>query len=96
MIMCYEAGRKEVRGLPGVRLHPLDRLCEIYESMAGLMQPSRVIGIGLNSRLLTRGETEVERERVRSELGLPVCDVYRHGPDELDDAVLKLKDELWS
>jgi hypothetical protein len=31
---------------------------------------------------------------MRDEFGLPVCDVFRHGPDELVDAVLRLKTEL--
>jgi uncharacterized NAD-dependent epimerase/dehydratase family protein len=40
-----------------------------------------VIGIAMNSRRVNAEEAEIERERVRAELGLPVCDVIRHGPD---------------
>jgi uncharacterized NAD-dependent epimerase/dehydratase family protein len=46
----------------------------------------------MNSRRVNAEEAELERERVRAELGLPVCDVIRHGPDELVDAILKFKD----
>ena len=90
LIMCYEAGRKAVHGMESIPLLPLPRLCEVYETMAGLMQPAKVIGVAMNSRLLSADEAEEERERVRQEMGLPVCDVFRHGPDELVEAVLEL------
>jgi uncharacterized NAD-dependent epimerase/dehydratase family protein len=57
--------------------------------------PSRVIGVAVNSRLLTPDEAEKERERVRRELGVPVCDVIRNGPDDMVNAVLSLHHELF-
>lgn len=83
MILCYEVGRKHVYGMEGFPLKPLDQLLRVYETMANLAVPSRVIGVAMNSRKVSAEETEKERERVRQELGLPVCDVIRHGPDEL-------------
>ena len=96
LILCYEAGRTNVLGMDTVPLTPLVRLRELYETMASIMFPSKVIGIGLNSRRLSPDEAQRERERVRGELGLPVCDVIRDGPDELVDAVLGLKSEFAS
>ena len=90
MILCYEVGRTEVHGMPGFPLVPLDRLRSVYESLANLMSPSRVIGVAMNSRRVGPDEAETERERVRAELGLPVCDVIRHGPGELVQAALEL------
>jgi len=58
------------------------------------MHPCRVIGIAINGNKFSDAEVAAERERVRKELGLPVCDVIRDGPDELVDAVLDLKREL--
>lgn len=94
LILCYEAGRTAVRGLEHVKLPPLARLRDVYETAASIMHPCRAIGVGLNSRLLTDDEAEAERERARRELGLPVCDVLRHGPDELVEAVIRLKQEF--
>jgi uncharacterized NAD-dependent epimerase/dehydratase family protein len=88
MILCYEAGRQAVRGMEEIPLTPLTKLRELYETMANVMCPSRVIGIGLNSRRLSDRDASEERVRVRGEMGLPVCDVIRDGPDELVDAVL--------
>ncbi len=91
MIMCYEAGRPHVGGMPHVPLTPLSRLVEVYESMARLMGPSRVVGVAINSRRLSDEEAAAEREQVRNELGLPTCDIIRDGPSELVQAILEIK-----
>jgi D-glutamate N-acetyltransferase len=94
MILCYEAGREAVRGMEEIPLTPLAELRELYETLASVMLPSRVIGVGLNSRCLSDGDAAALRDRVRADLGLPVCDVIRDGPDELIDAVLNLRASL--
>lgn len=95
LIMVYEAGRRTVHGMDYVPLTPLAKLVEVYEAVASLAMPSRVIGVAMNSRLLSEQETEAERERVRRELGVPVCDVIRHGPGDMVDAILALRQELF-
>ncbi len=94
LILCYEAGRTAVHSMEPIPLKPLSQLCETYETLANLMAPCELIGVAMNSRRLGADEAEEERERVRQELGLPVCDVVRHGPDELVEAVLRLKPQL--
>jgi uncharacterized NAD-dependent epimerase/dehydratase family protein len=90
MILCYEVGRKMVYGMDYIPLKPLGQLLNVYETMASLMVPSKVIGIAMNSRKVSEAEAERERELIRKEFGLPVCDVIRHGPDELLQAVQQL------
>ena len=94
LILCYEADRPHVHGMDYVPLVPLVKLRDIYETMAGLMQPAKVIAVAMNGRRRNPEQAEIEKERVRSELGLPVCDPYRDGPEELANAVLKLRQEL--
>lgn len=96
LVMCYEAGRKTVNGMPHVPLVPLSRLIEVYESLASLAMSTKVFAIAMNSRLLTPDEAEAERERVSGELGLVVSDVYRDGPGVLADEVLKFQREVMS
>ncbi len=94
LIVCYEVGRKYVNGLEHVPLKSLEEMIQVNETMANVMHPCKVIGIAMNSRLCTPEQAEIEREQVRSRLGLPVCDVYRHGAQELADAVLRRQLEI--
>jgi uncharacterized NAD-dependent epimerase/dehydratase family protein len=95
LILCYEAARPHVLSMPGVKLTPLSELRTLYETIGSALAPTRVIGVGMSSRLLSAEDAERERERVRAELGVPVCDVLRHGPGELVDAVLGLQHDLF-
>ena len=93
LILVYEVGRNVVTDVEHVPIPPLAEIRRIYELMANVNveYDCRVIGIAMNSRRLSASEAELERERVRAEFGLPVCDVIRHGPDELVEAILKFK-----
>lgn len=94
LILCYEVGRETVSGMDHVRLPWLATFKHLYETMANVAHPAKVIGIGMNSRKVSAGEAERERERIRGEFGLPVCDVIRHGTEELVQAVLDFKQAL--
>lgn len=94
MIMCYESGREYIHGMNNIKIPPLKEVIKIYETMAGIMFPSRVIGIAINSRKITAKEAEIEREKIKEEFGLPACDVVRHGAGELADAVLNYGKQL--
>jgi uncharacterized NAD-dependent epimerase/dehydratase family protein len=84
-----------VLGMDYIDLPPLKKIVEANEMMASFAMPARVIGVAMNSRLLNADEAEAERERVRRELGVPVCDVIRHGPDDLVNAILQLRTQLF-
>ena len=88
LVLCHEIGRREFFGMEGIPLPSLSQAVEAFEAAANLMHPCRVIGVALNGRTATDAELEAERRRVRDELGLPACDVYRHGADELVEAVI--------
>lgn len=94
LILCYEVGRETVKGLDHVRIEPLAKLRDIYETIGSVRYPCKVIGVAMNSRSVDEDAAERERARVEAELGVPACDVYRHGPDVLVDAVLALREEL--
>jgi uncharacterized NAD-dependent epimerase/dehydratase family protein len=94
LILCYEMGRKTVYGMDQIPIPSLARLKELYETMANLMHPCRVIGFGINGRKFSDEEVQRERERVEDEFGLPACDVRRHGVEPLVNAVMDLKGAL--
>jgi uncharacterized NAD-dependent epimerase/dehydratase family protein len=93
LILVYEAGRHVVTDVEHIPIPPLTEIRRIYEMMANVNVDfrCRVLGIAMNSRRLSDTEAEAERQRARAEFDLPVCDVIRHGPDELVDAVLRFK-----
>ncbi len=94
LVACYEMGRTMIEGMEPYPLPSLERLIEYYEASANVMHPCRVIGVSINTRKSSEEEGAAECERVRREFGLPACDVIRHGPEELVQAVLELKREL--
>ena len=94
LVLCYEVGRTHIASLPHFRIPPLPLLVSLFETMANLMHPCKVIGIGINSRKVSATAAAEERRRVRDELGLPACDVVRDGPDELVEAILRLRQEV--
>jgi len=91
IILCYEVGRERVTGVEHVKIPPLAEIRRLCEIMASVIDPCPVIAVSMNSSKLSAEAAEVERRSVSQELGLPVCDVVRHGPGDLVDAVLKLK-----
>jgi uncharacterized NAD-dependent epimerase/dehydratase family protein len=94
LILVYEMGREVVYGMEQISLAPLATVVDFYEAAANIMHPCRVIGVAVNGQKYGDEEVAEECRRVEQELGLPACDVIRHGPEKLVDAVLKLRDEV--
>jgi len=95
LIMCYEMGREYIHGMDKIKIPPMEKVIEIYETMANVMFPSKVIGFAINGRNFSKEEVDREREIIKEKFGLSAaCDVIKHGADELADAVLKLRSEL--
>jgi uncharacterized NAD-dependent epimerase/dehydratase family protein len=94
LILCYEMGRTVTYGMEEVPLASLEEVRDFYERAACIMHPCRAIGVAINGARFSDAEVAAERDRVRQRMGLPTCDVLRHGPDELVEAVLDLKRKL--
>ncbi len=95
LIMCYEMGRTQVYGMEHLTIPPLKDIIELYEYSADHHYPCKVIGIAMNTKGITDDAAiESERRRLRDQFGLPICDVIRHGPDELVQATLNLQQDL--
>jgi uncharacterized NAD-dependent epimerase/dehydratase family protein len=90
LILCYEMGCTTVFGMDHVPLPPLVALKDFFETAANFMHPCKVIGLGVNGRAYSDEQVAAECDYVGRELGLPACDVIRHGPDKLVQAVLGL------
>ena len=94
LIFCYEADRTEIKGMPGFPIPDMRELIDIYEALANLRHPCKVIGLSANTRLLDDQAAQKEIDYVENRLGLPVCDVYRQSAKKLVDAAIKLRGDL--
>jgi len=94
LILCYEMGRTTIFGMESIPLAPLERVIAFYEEAANLMHPCRVVGVAVNGQRFGDDEVAAECEQVEHRLGLPACDVIRHGPGKLADAAVALKQQL--
>lgn len=92
MILCYQVGRERITGLEHLKIPPLAKIKELNETMASIHQESKVIGIAMNSSLVSASAAEAERQRIGQQFGLPVCDVIRHGSDDLVDAIIRFRE----
>jgi D-glutamate N-acetyltransferase len=60
-------------------LHPLAEMIRLHEEIAGLVAPSRVAAIALNTSLLDEDAARREIERTAAATGLPCGDPFRFG-----------------
>lgn len=97
LVMCYEMGRSKVYNMDHLAIPPLQTVIQRYEHSVDHNYPSKIIGIAMNTKNISDvAAIEDERQRLRDQFGLPVCDVIRHGPDELVQATLDLQKDLKS
>jgi uncharacterized NAD-dependent epimerase/dehydratase family protein len=90
MVLVHEPTRSYHHGWegrPGGALHPLVSMIKWHEDIAGLIAPSKVVGIALHTTQLPEGESRAEIARVAEETGLPVDDPVRFGAERLLDGI---------
>jgi uncharacterized NAD-dependent epimerase/dehydratase family protein len=93
MVMVFDPTRATVRNTD-LPMPPLAQLIRIYEDIASLLTPSRVVAVAANTYALGADEAERAVKETEDELGIPTADVIRHGPERLAEAVLAHHREL--
>lgn len=88
MVMVFDPTRKRIKHTSH-SMPPLEEIIHLYEEMASLMVPSRVVAIAANTYALSSSAADRAVKRTEDRLGLPTADVIRHGPDRIVDAILK-------
>jgi uncharacterized NAD-dependent epimerase/dehydratase family protein len=90
MVLVHEPTRTEHHGWegkPGATLHSVPEMIRMHEAIAGLVAPSKVVAIALNSTALPESQARAEIARVAAETGLPVDDPVRFGAERLLDGI---------
>ncbi len=91
MILCHQSSRAMIGDYggrePWVPIPPLSELVRIYEDAARPVEPSKVIGIALNTYDLPEAAARAAVAAARRETGLPATDPVRFDPAPLVEAV---------
>ncbi len=92
MILCHQSSRKYVGDYGGrpvwQEIPPLNELVRIYERAAEPVQPSRVIGVALNTYDLSDDEAQRAVDDAARDTGLPATDPVRFDAAPLLDAIV--------
>ncbi len=88
MILVHHAGRTHYKNLSRRPLPSLSALRSAYENVAGLLHPSRIVAVALNTHGLDRAAAARCARDIERELGIPVADVWRADCDVLLDAAI--------
>jgi uncharacterized NAD-dependent epimerase/dehydratase family protein len=78
MVLCHQPTRLEIDEY-AVTIPPMEELVAVYEDAAGLVFPSRVGAIAVNTYDMDEASAREEIARLESRTGLPVADVIRWG-----------------
>lgn len=91
MILCHQATRTsigEYRDAGWLRLPPLRRYVEWYESLGNAVHPTKVVGIALNTYDLDEASARAACDAAHADTGLPATDPVRFDPTPLVNAVV--------
>lgn len=90
MILCHQATREYIgdyRKASWLKIPPLSEYVRMYEAIAGMVHPSKVIGIAMNTYDMDEAAARAACERAAAETGLPCTDPVRFDPAPLLDAI---------
>jgi uncharacterized NAD-dependent epimerase/dehydratase family protein len=86
LVLCHEATRKHMRGLPDYPLPGLKECIAANEQAARLTNPgARCIGVSIDTHNLPKGEGPKYLAKIEDELGLPAVDPVATGVARLVD-----------
>jgi len=91
IVVCHDAGRKNVLGSPTYALPSLPETIDLNLTLGKRTNPAiRCAGVSINTSCLSAAEAERYLEQVTADLGLPAADPIRAGArlDRLIDACL--------
>jgi uncharacterized NAD-dependent epimerase/dehydratase family protein len=93
MVMVHEPGRilhhgwEDRADQPNAHLKSMADLIAVYETLAGLVAPAKVMGIALNTSAMSESDARKEIARVQAETGIVTDDVVRFGGERIVDAL---------
>ena len=86
MILCHIARNDSLRSLENIKIPDLKKFIELNESLAsviGTYPKAKVIGVALNTALMSEEKAKEAITNVENETGIPATDVVRYGGDKI-------------
>jgi len=87
LVLCHEAGREVIHGYESYPIQPVDRLVDLYETLASTVAPAEVAAGALDTSGLDATDAEAALAEYADALGAPAVDPIRGSPGELLEAV---------
>ncbi len=87
LVLCHEAGRRNIRHYD-VPIPPLSRVRAIYEEAAAWRRSAPTVALALNTQQLSNEEALAAIYEAEKETGLPATDPVRYGASRLIDALM--------
>ena len=88
LILCHDASRTKMRGIPGHVPPPITELRDVALTMARIVNPDcQVSAVSVNTKGMSDDEARACLERIEAETGLPTVDPFRYGAGRLVDAL---------
>ena len=89
LVLCHDAARVHLDGLPRYPIPTFEGLIERYEQAARLTEPgARVVGLSVNTSSLGEAEAAALLAELSQSLGRPAVDAVRTGVEPLLDALV--------
>ena len=86
MILCHIARNDSLRSLENIKIPDLKKFIDLNESLAsviGTYPKAKVIGVALNTTLMSEEKAKEVITNVENETGIPATDVVRYGGDKI-------------
>ena len=86
MILCHIARNQTLRSVENIRIPDLKKFISLNEQLASVMgtyPESKVVGIALNTNLMSEKSARKFIKKVEKDTGLPSTDVVRFGGDKI-------------
>ncbi|MBE9040862.1 NAD-dependent epimerase/dehydratase family protein, partial [Oscillatoriales cyanobacterium LEGE 11467] len=91
LVLVHRAGQTSIYRQPHIDIPPLPDIIQLYETVAragGMLHPSKVAAIALNTARYDEERARDAIAAVEDETGLPCTDVVRFGADRILDGIL--------
>jgi uncharacterized NAD-dependent epimerase/dehydratase family protein len=93
MILCHNSKRTCIKDLDDFPQPDLNKMIEVSETMAAFVEPSKVIGIALNTSGMDEQSARAACEAAQKHTGLPATDTVRFGAKPLVDAIIAFREK---